>query len=111
MYSTNTKKWEKGRDDISWRWHWLDLQVRELQHQIQLCDQLYVKHRKTKQPVLPLFDENEPSHALRTSGMTRPKKPRKLCRKAPTTLSNRVAIFDGADTHPLFSFPGTCTNF
>jgi hypothetical protein len=80
--------------------------VRELQHQIQVCDQLYIKHRRSKQPVLPLVDDSDPSHALRTSAMVKPKKPRKLCRKAPTTLSTRVAIFDGADTHPLFSFPG-----
>lgn len=81
--------------------------MRELQHQIQACDQLYIKHRRAKQAVVPLYEnESDDCHALRTAGMVRPKKPRKLCRKAPTTLSTRVAIFDGADTHPLFSFPG-----
>jgi hypothetical protein len=74
-----------------------------LQYQIQQADQQYLKLRRNKQPVVAPLDDNDPMRSLRTTSMGTIKKPRKLCRRAPTNLSGR--IMEGVDQHPLFSFP------
>lgn len=99
-------KLEREQADVAWRWHWLDLQSRELQYQIHQADQQYLKLRRGKQPVVPPV-ENGDMCSVRTSGMGALKKSRKLCRRAPTNLSGRIV--EGAESHPLFSFPGMIT--
>eukprot|EP01113_Clastostelium_recurvatum_P051426 TRINITY_DN999_c0_g1_i2.p1 TRINITY_DN999_c0_g1~~TRINITY_DN999_c0_g1_i2.p1 ORF type:complete len:1139 (+),score=303.07 TRINITY_DN999_c0_g1_i2:181-3597(+) len=105
------ERWEEGKRDIAWRWHWLDLQTRELQQQVAVSEQQIDKMRKAKQKVLPVWADPSypaslgPDHqSLRTAGMTPPKKSRKLCRRAVTAMGKPAVPMDAATCHPLFSF-------
>ena len=99
-----SRKWEKTRCDIAWRWTWLQLQVHELEFQINKCDELFQKKRRNKQKVAPLFDPDDKQHSLRTSGLVKPKKNRKLFRVPSSSKSKSSGSLDrAAESHPLFA--------
>lgn len=51
--------WKKDYNDIKWRCHWLDLQIRDLQYQSSLCDHVFLKFNKLKRRTVPSYEEKE----------------------------------------------------
>lgn len=104
--STDNKyQWEAIKEDLSWRWKWVKLQIHELEQQEREGKQLIEEKRQKKQPFQTLINNEDPLfHSARTSRLIRPPSTRKLCRQPPFVLSARNSILEGVESHPLFSF-------
>ena len=71
---------------IAWRWQWLQLKISEARNMLAQYDEQYQRKRRNKKLLVPTAGYNHDEHCLRTVGMTKPKRRRKLCLfKNPTT--------------------------
>jgi hypothetical protein len=64
---------------IAWRWQWLQLKVGEARNMLASYDEQYQRKRRNKKALVPSSGYNADEQCLRTHGMTKPKRRRKLC--------------------------------
>eukprot|EP00697_Spironema_sp_BW2_P015761 gnl/Spiro4/672_TR379_c1_g4_i1.p1 gnl/Spiro4/672_TR379_c1_g4~~gnl/Spiro4/672_TR379_c1_g4_i1.p1 ORF type:complete len:114 (-),score=23.69 gnl/Spiro4/672_TR379_c1_g4_i1:121-462(-) len=87
-------EWRALRQDVAWRWKWLELKIAEMQKLSQTFETQRQKSRELKLQNIPILQERDTQqrlHALRTTGVRRRRLKRRILTPLPRSQPQGVS--------------------
>ena len=81
---------KRTRSSVRWRWHWLQLKIAETRHALGGSREVYKRKRRNKGSLLSRGKYERGEHCLRTFGIAKPRRQRKVLTVKPQPVSKAL---------------------